>query len=140
MPSQPLQADIPGLQSENVPLVDTNSIGPSWASLVGKALHFPSKARLQVFAPTILDDGSVRVSLPSAVVEKGVKEWEFCLVGYYFNTRLPFSVISSILKKLWSRHGLSDAVTQEMGFVILQLAYESGMQEILEGGPWLIAG
>ena len=95
--------------------------------------------KLQFIAPSLID-GAVHVSPTYAVIEEGAQAWTHCLVGYFIGTKLPFTAINSIARKIWSKDGLIDVHAQTNGFFFFRFSNETGMTAILDKGPWLFAG
>ena len=83
---------------------------------------------------------NVVVSPLVEVEELGTKKWELCLVGRFLDTKLPPAVVSSITRKLWLKQGLMDVIPHGKGLYIFRFSQPSGAKDVLEGGPWLIAG
>ena len=80
------------------------------------------------------------VSPPVEVEEAGAKKWENCLVGYFLDSKIPHAVVKSISLKLWSKHNLIDVIPIGEGFFIFKFSQQYGAKDVLDGGPWIIAG
>ena len=80
------------------------------------------------------------VSPPPEVEELGAKKWDLCLVGHFLYAKLPVPVVISIIRKIWAKQGVMDVITTGKHFFLFRFSQPSGAKEVLEGGPWLIAG
>ena len=110
------------------------------APLVSGSSRQSQAMSLRLFEPS-LDDGKIVVTPPISVLERGAKRWECCLVGFILDNRLPSLVVKSIALKMWARKGLIDVLAQGSGSFFFQFFHaEEGLNEVLQGGPWLIAG
>ena len=95
--------------------------------------------KLQYIEPT-LKKGATHVSPTYAVIEEGAQAWTHCLVGYFIGSKLPFSAINSIARKIWAKEGLSDVLAQTNGFFFFRCSTEEGATAVFDKGPWLFAG
>ena len=95
--------------------------------------------KLHFLEPTRVD-GGVHVAHPSVVVDDGSKDWSNSLVGYFIRSKLPFSAVSTIAKKIWTKDGLSDVLAHNRGFFFFCFSSDAGADAILEKGPWLFTG
>ena len=73
-------------------------------------------------------------------MSNGSKEWETSLVGHFLDSKLPFHVVNSTARKIWRNAGLLEVHSKGNGFFLFKFRNEAGLLEVLEGGPWLIAG
>ena len=80
------------------------------------------------------------VSPPLEVEDEGVKKWEKCLIGYFLDSSIPFVVVKSIVMKIWRKFNLLDVVPLGDGFYVFKFSQLFGAKDVLEGGPWFIAG
>ena len=111
----------------------------SWVARVSSSLTPVSRLKLQFFEPTV-ESAKVVVSPPPEVEATGSKKWDFCLIGYFLDAKLPLAVVISITRKLWAKFGLTEVLPHGNGFLVFRFSQPSGAKEALEGGPWLIAG
>ena len=112
---------------------------PSWASIVVGTAKHPQSMPLRYIEPS-LTDGNIVISPPISVLEQGAKRWECYLVGFILDNRLPPPVVKSIVMKMWAKKGLLDVLAQGVGFFFFRFSNAEGLSEVLQGGPWLIAG
>ena len=111
---------------------------PSWAQIV-EATRSQLHTKLDFFAPQVRN-GIPFVAPPEEVRVEGSSFWENCLVGHFVGKRPAFPVVNAIAKKLWSKEGLQEVIAQANGFIFFLFASASGLNAILERGPWFIAG
>ena len=70
---------------------------------------------LQFLEPSTVE-GVIHVAPPKVVIEDGSKVWSNSLVGYFIGSKLPFSVVNNIARKIWSKEGLVDVLAHSRGF------------------------
>ena len=116
-----------------------NPVKLSWARVVGGTTRQNNRMKLQYFNPSRIDE-SVHVAPTFAVLEDGAQAWSHCLVGYFVGSKLPFSAINSIARKIWTKDGLLDVHAQSNGFIFFRFSTKDGVTTILEKDPWLFAG
>ncbi|KAK3189533.1 hypothetical protein Dsin_029094 [Dipteronia sinensis] len=80
------------------------------------------------------------VSPPLEVAENGSKAWKNCLVGYFIEKKLPFSLVNNIAMRIWGNHGLLEVLANEKGFYFFKFSDDEACSNVLEADPWLFAG
>ncbi|KAK3189362.1 hypothetical protein Dsin_028923 [Dipteronia sinensis] len=79
------------------------------------------------------------VSPPLEVAENGFKAWKNCLVGYFIEKKLPFSLVNNIAMRIWGNRGLLEVLANEKGFYFFKFSDDEACSNVLEAGPWLFA-
>ncbi|CAK9160814.1 unnamed protein product, partial [Ilex paraguariensis] len=54
------------------------------------------------------DGDEIFVSPPNEVAQKGYSNWEHCLVSYFVEKKLPYSVVNAIVHKICGQMGLME--------------------------------
>ncbi|KAK3189539.1 hypothetical protein Dsin_029100 [Dipteronia sinensis] len=80
------------------------------------------------------------VSHPMEVAEDGSKAWKNCLVGYFIEKKLPFSLVNNIAMHLWGNRGLQEVLANDKGFFFFKFSDDEACSNVLESGPWLFVG
>ncbi|XP_022030846.1 uncharacterized protein LOC110931776 [Helianthus annuus] len=78
------------------------------------------------------------VVIPKEAVRQVQKKFENVLYGYFLGDRLPFPVVDYYVKNVWVKYGFVKAMMNSEGFFFFKFATKEGMNQVLEGGPWLI--
>jgi len=82
-----------------------------------KTLGISSVCNLHFAHPT-MTDGRVTVAPPLDVFEDGCEFWKSTLIGHFVGQKLPYLVVNSIAKRIWSSYGLSEVLSSDNGFFI----------------------
>ncbi|KAI5568972.1 hypothetical protein BDE02_12G048300 [Populus trichocarpa] len=98
-----------------------------------------SSVRNLHFAPPTMTDGRVTVAPPLDVFEDGCKFWKSTLVGHFVGQKLPYPVVNSIAKRIWSSYGLSEVLSSDNGFFIFNFDSVDHATNVLERAPWHMA-
>ena len=92
------------------------SSSPNWKSLfVGR----PKSCVLLVFSSPSRVDGKMIINPPAEAMVEGVGIWEGCLVGQFFDKRLPIHVVRSFVDRLWGKHEIPE-ITSTNGLYIFR--------------------
>uniref|UniRef100_A0A2K1XI89 DUF4283 domain-containing protein n=1 Tax=Populus trichocarpa TaxID=3694 RepID=A0A2K1XI89_POPTR len=98
-----------------------------------------SSVRNLHFAPSTMTDGRVTVAPPLDVFEDGCEFWKSTLVGHFMGQKLPYPVVNSIAKRIWSSYGLSEVLSSDNGFFIFNFDSVDHATNVLERAPWHMA-
>ena len=109
----------------------------SWKNLFSA----PSKtnATLDFFAPACVD-GMPVIHPPDEAVFEGVSMWKGCLVGQFFDKRLPIHVVRASVDKLWGKHEMPEISTTDNGMYLFRFRDMDARDWVMESSPWYIAG
>ncbi|KAK3221994.1 hypothetical protein Dsin_009019 [Dipteronia sinensis] len=69
------------------------------------------------------------------VAEDGSKAWKNCLVGYFIEKKLPFSLVNNIEMRLWGNRGLQEVLANDKGFFFFKFSDDEACSNVLESGP-----
>ncbi|GAV84816.1 DUF4283 domain-containing protein, partial [Cephalotus follicularis] len=78
--------------------------------------------------------------VPEEVLDAGVKEWEFALVGICVWKKVPFKALLSVLSRKWVKAGTFSIHTAENGIYVFKCASREVRDWILDNGPWDVWG
>ena len=110
----------------------------SWAEILA-ATKNQVNTKLDFYEPMVIN-GKTLVAPPEEIRSEGSLHWRYTLVGHFVGKRPAFLVVSTIAKRLWVKDGLREVIAQEQGCIFFMFSDEGGMKNILEKGPWFIAG
>ncbi|XP_028120127.1 uncharacterized protein LOC114317570 [Camellia sinensis] len=77
----------------------------------------------------------VELPPPSPMVK-----WEACLVGYFIDKNLPYTLIKNNANNMWKNKGLVDILKNDDGFFFFMFENRDYCIDVLEGGPWYVGG
>ena len=89
----------------------------NWMSLF---VNRPKSCSSLVFTNPSIVDGKVIINPPAEAVVEGVGIWEGCLVGQFFDKRLPLHVVKSLVARLWGKHEIPEISTTDNGLFIFR--------------------
>ncbi|KAK3184760.1 hypothetical protein Dsin_032046 [Dipteronia sinensis] len=79
------------------------------------------------------------VSPPMEVTEDDFKAWKNCMVCYFIEKKLSFSLVNNIAMRIWGSRGLLEVLANEKRFYFLKFSDDEVCSNVLEAGPWLFA-
>ena len=94
---------------------------------------------LDFFAPSSVD-GIPEIHPPDEAVFEGVSMWKGCLVGQFFDKRLPIHVVRVFVDKLWGKHEILEISTTDNGLYLFKFMDKDARDWVMESGPWYITG
>ena len=112
---------------------------PSWKSLFTSTANSGTKSPLEYFAPTRVN-GKPVIQPPVDAVAEGTKLWEGCLVGQFFDKRLPLHVVRAAVEKLWGKREMPEISITDNGLYLFRFKDMAARDWVMECGPWYIAG
>ncbi|GJS45344.1 zinc knuckle CX2CX4HX4C containing protein [Tanacetum coccineum] len=121
------------------PIVQSVDISKSYAGAAGASANEQPNV-ISNFRPLVADpiyDG-VNVSIPRKVVEKVSSHFEHTLYVYFIGKRLVFPVVEYYARNNWGKHGLKRIMMNNNGFFFFKFDSRVGLEDVLEGGPWMI--
>ena len=98
-----------------------------------------SNPKLDFYAPACVD-GVPEIHPPDEAVFKGVSMWKGCLVGQFFDKRLPIHVVRATVDRLRGKHEMPDISTTDNGRYLFRFRDMDARDWVMENGPWYIAG
>ena len=109
----------------------------NWRSLF---VNRPKPCTPLVYSNPSRVDGKVIINPPSEAVEEGLGIWEGCLVGQFFDKRLPLHVVKIVVERLWGMHEMPEISTTDNGLYIFRFVDRVARDWVLENGPWYFFG
>ncbi|KAK4389692.1 hypothetical protein Sango_2306200 [Sesamum angolense] len=88
------------------------------------------------YIPPSREKGEIIVR--SATVEKGAQRWHSTTVGYFLGKKPYFPHVESYVRSNWK--DLQQVSATSNGFYFFRFKNRVAMEDIIEGGPWLIQG
>ena len=110
---------------------------PNWKTFFSATTR--TKSTLDFFAPARVD-GSLVIHPPAKAVSEGMSMWKGCLVGQFFDKRLPLHVVKAKVDKLWGENEMFEISTTDNGLYLFRFRDMDAQDWVMESGPWYIAG
>ena len=98
-----------------------------------------TKSPLEFVAPEIVN-GKPMIEPPAEAVIEGMMLWEDCLVGQFFDKRLPLHVVRAAIEKLWAKKEIPEISITDNGLYLFRLRDMTTRDWVMDCGPWYIAG
>ena len=86
-----------------------------WNNLFSAPIR--SNPKLNFYAPSCVD-GMPEIHPPDKAVFEGMSMWKGCLVGQFFDKRLPIHVVRATMDKLWGKHEMPEISTTDNGLYL----------------------
>ncbi|XP_028105702.1 uncharacterized protein LOC114304747 [Camellia sinensis] len=67
-------------------------------------------------------------------------KWDACLVGYFIDKNLPYTLIKNNANNMWKHKGLVEILKNDDGFFFFMFENRDCCIDVLEGGPWYVSG
>ncbi|GJR59889.1 uncharacterized protein Tco_1502051 [Tanacetum coccineum] len=130
------------ISTTETPIVQSVDIGAkpsSYAGAAGASNTNKLNERINVFSMVAENRfEGVNISIPRKVVEKVSTRYENTLYGYFIGKRMAFPVVEYYVKNNWNKYGLKRIMMNAKGFFFFQFNTRDGLDDVLEGGPWMI--
>ncbi|KAL7181458.1 hypothetical protein ACSBR1_040364 [Camellia fascicularis] len=85
------------------------------------------------YYPPKLDQDKIVVEMPPS---SPMVKWEACLVWYFIDKNLPYTLIKNNAFNMWKNKGLVDILKNDDGFIFFMFENRDCCIDVLEGGPW----
>ncbi|GJU95584.1 zinc knuckle CX2CX4HX4C containing protein [Tanacetum coccineum] len=85
----------------------------------------------------VVQNLSSAVSLPKEAIDEIKARFVNTLYGFHVGKRLTFPMVENYVKHAWAKFGLK-RIMMHHGFFMFQFDSKSGMEKVMEGGPWRI--
>ncbi|KAL4588964.1 hypothetical protein LXL04_001865 [Taraxacum kok-saghyz] len=106
-----------------------------------KSLHtgnLRSKAKLQYFPPTNIEDNQSPVIIPIQLCEQANEKHANTLFGYFIGANPSFTTVRDHVKSKWAPCGITDIKRNGKGFYLFKFSTEQGMMNVLQSDHWMI--
>ena len=90
---------------------------PNWMTLFSATIR--TKSTLDFFALSRVN-GSLVIYPPAEAVSEGMSIWKGCLVGQFFDKRLPLHVVRAKVDRLWGKHEMFEISTTDNGLYLFR--------------------
>ncbi|GJR41750.1 putative reverse transcriptase domain, ribonuclease H-like domain, aspartic peptidase domain protein [Tanacetum coccineum] len=74
----------------------------------------------------------------TAAKESVMSRYSNTLVGYFVGKSLAFQIVQNYVNNTWAKFGLSKLMKTDNGVFLFKFDTKSGMDQVIERGPWLI--
>ena len=102
---------------------------PNWKSL----FSIPSRSSSPlVFSIPSRVNGRLVVKPPDEAVFEGVGLWQGCLVGQFFDKRIPLHVVKLVVDRLWGKHEMPEITTTDNGLYIFKFRDHAARDLVME--------
>ncbi|KAL0294558.1 UNVERIFIED_CONTAM: hypothetical protein Sradi_6878500 [Sesamum radiatum] len=128
----PATATEPAIFVCNVPLVASNSLE---FDKIATAFHNSMHKTLS-FVPPTTQNGEIVVRPSLDVIRNRSRRWSSTAVGYFLGRRPYFHHVKDYARSIWPR--VHEVTTTSNGFFFFQFETTAAMEEVIEGGPWLL--
>ncbi|GLT52711.1 hypothetical protein SLA2020_260350 [Shorea laevis] len=105
----------------------------SWAA-VTKSVSKPLN-----FHPHVLDNGKLRVKVPRAIRDEGIKLWEDCLIGTFMGDAPSYGHILSMANRIWGKRCHISVTGLNNNSFLFKIPDPSTRAWVLNSGPWHVA-
>nr|GFB18947.1 hypothetical protein [Tanacetum cinerariifolium] len=127
---------------ENANLVngDTTAVIANSCSLADSHVH-PKDSFIKVHFRALINEEKIEsfdCVLPKAVAAKVKSRYENSIVGFYVGKDPSFPVVQHYVLNTWRKYGFKKITRNDDGVYLFKFAFKSGMDQVLEKGPWLI--
>ena len=93
-----------------------------------------TNSTLDFFAPASVD-GTPVIHPSVKVVFEGMSLWKGCLVGQFFDKRLPIHVVRIVVDKVWGKHEMPEISTTDNGLYLFRFRDMDARDWVMESGP-----
>ncbi|GJY53628.1 retrovirus-related pol polyprotein from transposon TNT 1-94 [Tanacetum coccineum] len=76
--------------------------------------------------------------LPKIAAAKVMRRYENSIVGFFVGKDPSFPVVQQYVSNTWRKFGFEKITRNDEGVYLFKFASKSGMDQVLEKGPWLI--
>ncbi|KAL7181462.1 hypothetical protein ACSBR1_040368 [Camellia fascicularis] len=108
--------------------------GRLWANVASASVR--SEVGLKYYPPKLDQDKIVVEMPPSSPMVK----WKACLVRYFIDKNMPYTLIKNNAFNMWMNKGLVDILKNDDGFIFFMFENRDCCIDVLEGGPWYVGG
>ncbi|GJR06240.1 hypothetical protein Tco_0529224 [Tanacetum coccineum] len=78
--------------------------------------------------------------LPMAVVDAIKHKFDNTLVGFFVGKKVAFTLVKNYVVNTWGKFGFQNVIRDDDGFHFFKFASSSGVEKVIEQGPWMIRG
>ncbi|GJV01912.1 hypothetical protein Tco_1335481 [Tanacetum coccineum] len=78
--------------------------------------------------------------LPMAAVDAIKHKFDNTLVGFFVGKKVAFTLVKNYVVNTWGKFGFQNVIRDDDGFHFFKFASSSGVEKVIEQGPWMIRG
>ncbi|GJZ17124.1 RNA-directed DNA polymerase, eukaryota, reverse transcriptase zinc-binding domain protein [Tanacetum coccineum] len=109
----------------------------SYANVVTQDVKYADN-KLNFIPTEVTEEGCEVVIFDEALVDKGSTQWKLTVCGNFVGYKMSVHEIRYNIRKMWSKWGIDDIDMLADGTCMLKFMNESGMNKVLELGPWMV--
>ncbi|GJU64832.1 retrovirus-related pol polyprotein from transposon TNT 1-94 [Tanacetum coccineum] len=101
----------------------------------------PKDSFTKVHVRTLINEEKIEsfdCVFPKAAAAKVKSRYENSIVGFFVGKDPSFPVVQQYVSNTWRKFGLEKITRNDDGVYLFKFASKSGMDQVLEKGPWLI--
>ncbi|GJZ02824.1 reverse transcriptase domain-containing protein [Tanacetum coccineum] len=76
--------------------------------------------------------------LPQAAIDKVKSKFVNSLVGYFIGKSIAFQLVQNYVTNTWSKFEFEKVMKNDDGIFLFKFADSTGMEQVMDRGPWLI--
>ncbi|GJR87711.1 reverse transcriptase domain-containing protein [Tanacetum coccineum] len=78
--------------------------------------------------------------LPMAAMDAIKHKFDNTLVGFFVGKKVAFTLVKNYVVNTWGKFGFQNVIRDDDGFHFFKFASSSGVEKVIEQGPWMIRG
>ncbi|GJT69757.1 putative reverse transcriptase domain-containing protein [Tanacetum coccineum] len=118
-------------------VADVGGLDANDVEFNGSKTNIPRKINFR----SLVNDEKVENSdtiLLRAAIDKVKSKFANSLVGYFIGKSIAFQLVQNYVTNTWSKFGFEKLMKNDDGIFLFKFADSTGMEKVLDQGPWLI--
>ncbi|GJZ28565.1 reverse transcriptase domain-containing protein [Tanacetum coccineum] len=118
-------------------VADVGGLDANDVEFNGSKTNIPRKINFR----SLVNDEKVENSdtvLLRAAIDKVKSKFANSLVGYFIGKSIAFQLVQNYVTNTWSKFGFEKLMKNDDGIFLFKFADSTGMEKVLDPGPWLI--
>ncbi|XP_071705361.1 uncharacterized protein [Rutidosis leptorrhynchoides] len=83
-------------------------------------------------------EDDIDVEIPLSSVLETQERYRHTIYGYFLGKRVAYPVVHNYVMNVWKKYGIEKVMMNAKGFFFFKFTTETGMNGVLENGPWII--
>ncbi|GJY92694.1 hypothetical protein Tco_0508476 [Tanacetum coccineum] len=99
------------------------------------------KPKPKVNFRTLVNENKVENSdtvLPMDAIVAAQNKFANSLVGFFVGKTIAFPLVKNYVTNTWGKYGFKRVIKDDDGFYFFQFTSQTGLEQVLEQGPWMI--
>ncbi|XP_009610495.1 uncharacterized protein [Nicotiana tomentosiformis] len=88
--------------------------------------------KLEYVAPLVQGETSI-TAIELEDITSEIEYWNISVVCYVLGAHPPYAIIKGYIKRMWSKHGISQIVMLKNGIILVRFETEAAKNEVLQG-------